>query len=139
MPDRPFPSLPADGKPIHYFIGDIHGHCDKLVSLIETVEALMGDDDALVFLGDYIDRGESSYEVIEYLIHLSRKHKTVFLKGNHEDMMLRYLQGEDLRDMYLVNGGERTIESYRRHCGAFRLPGRHRDFFRQICNFITRR
>ena len=76
-----------------YAVGDIHGRYDKLVELLGRIDVDFSSD-RLVFLGDYVDRGEQSYEVIEHLVALKKHHpypQTVFLKGNHEDMMEKYL------------------------------------------------
>ncbi len=112
-----------------YFIGDIHGHLERLVSLVREINSELQENDTIVFLGDYIDRGIDSYEVIEFLIELSRYRKAVFLKGNHEDMMLKYLKGDDPNGIFLYNGGDMTIRSYKKNVGAFKLPFHHRDFF----------
>ncbi len=115
-----------------YFVGDIHGYLNRLVSLIQAIREELREDDTIVFLGDYIDRGDSSYEVIEFLIELSRRQKTVFLKGNHEDMMLKYLKGNDHNGIFLYNGGDDTIRSYRKNTGSFRLPWHHQEFFSRL-------
>ncbi len=117
---------------MHFFIGDIHGHFKELYDLFNAIKPEIGGGDVLVFLGDYIDRGPQSYEVIEFLINLQGRFGTVFLKGNHEGMLLNYLKGEDGRGLYLMNGGEATIRSYTRHMGDFRLPPHHMDFFRGL-------
>lgn len=117
---------------MYYIIGDIHGYFDKLLSLINVIEAELQDEDIVIFLGDYIDRGPESFEVIEYLIEFSKKRHTVFLKGNHEDMLLRYLKGENIRDMYIVNGGAETINSYKKNYGKFSLPEKHREFYENL-------
>ena len=75
-------------------VGDIHGHLDKLTDLIGKVQP--GPDDQLVFLGDYIDRGPDSKGVLDCLISLQEQHpQTVFLRGNHEQMMLDALYEAD--------------------------------------------
>lgn len=74
-----------------YAIGDIHGKHDQLLRLLDWVEHDAGTEDALVlFLGDYIDRGPQSKEVLDTLIAGPKidKHRWVFLRGNHEQMML---------------------------------------------------
>lgn len=124
--------------------GDIHGCYRTLQNLLGKVN--LRDDDELVFLGDYIDRGASSYEVIELLIELNKKYKCTFLKGNHEDMWIDYLQGE-MRlsgyQLYFQNGGRSTLESYcqnlvdedgnQRRAGDGlswdELPESHREFY----------
>lgn len=94
--------------------------------------------DTLVFIGDYIDRGPSSFEVVEYLIDLKRRfRKIVFLKGNHEVMFEKYLSGFN-RPTYLVNGGQQTLESYlkrRRKSGDSLIPRPHLDFFESLSLF----
>ena len=96
-----------------YVIGDVHGCLDELSTLLQGLPLERGD--TLVFLGDYIDRGPDSKGVVDHLIALRRQgaHKTVFLRGNHEDMMLSYmgLSGRH-GDSFLLNGGLATLTSY---------------------------
>lgn len=118
-----------------FAIGDIHGCLDKLDALMEKIETEIDPDrDLLVFLGDYIDRGPESYSVVEYLIDLGdRFGNTVFLKGNHEEMLEKYLAGPD-RYTYLVNGGQQTLDSYLRHArpGEHPIPETHRKFYQSL-------
>jgi serine/threonine protein phosphatase 1 len=98
---------------MNYFaFGDIHGEFYKLDRLVRRLH--IKNDDVLVFLGDYIDRGKHSFEVIDYLVDLSFEHNCVFLKGNHEDMFVNYLKGWE-RDIFLWNGGRKTIKSYKKN------------------------
>ena len=96
-----------------YVVGDIHGCLSELASLVESLPLERGD--TVVFLGDYVDRGPDSKAVIDYLADLRRRdeYKTVFLRGNHEDMMLSYmgLSGRH-GDAFLLNGGLETLASY---------------------------
>jgi serine/threonine protein phosphatase 1 len=72
-------------------IGDIHGQLDKLNNLLNQIEP--SDRDQFVFLGDYIDRGPASCGVIDRLIDFQSEFpEAVFLRGNHEQMMLDALQ-----------------------------------------------
>ena len=116
---------------MHYIIGDIHGHFGRLVNLFDKLAGLVARGDTIVFLGDYIDRGPRSFEVIDFLVHLSRSatFDTVFLKGNHEDMFEQYLRGGDEAGAFVYNGGDATIRSYHAHGGGMDLPKHHRDFF----------
>lgn len=116
---------------MYYIFGDLHGMFSKLETLYGQLRETIRGDDTLLFLGDYIDRGGQSYQTVEFLTALSRVHRTVFLKGNHESMLLDYLSGAD-SGLYYRNGGERTIESYRRSLGSFSLPSSHMDFFRSL-------
>ena len=117
-----------------YAVGDIHGCYDKLIALMDKID-IDFESDILVFLGDYIDRGPQSYEVVEYLANLKSKHtNTVFLKGNHEEMLEKYLNGKD-RVSYLVNGGQQTLESYMnraREEDEPPIPRKHLDFYNDL-------
>src|SRR5512145_3181090 len=117
---------------MHYFIGDIHGYLDQLIACIEKIRGEMKESDRIVFLGDYIDRGPMSYEVVDYLISFSKKHDSVFLKGNHEAMFLDYVAGNDKSGIYLNNGGTATIKSYRKNLNEFKIPEKHMDFYRNL-------
>ena len=101
-----------------YAIGDIHGRLDLLnqaLALIEAdIEARKHARNIIVFLGDLIDRGPSSAEVIERVRTYHRSAvRTVFLSGNHEEVLLRLLRGESqfLRD-WLTFGGAECAKSY---------------------------
>ncbi len=105
----------ASGKRI-YVIGDLHGCSAEpkvLLRALETEEGLT-DDDLVVFLGDYIDRGPDSKGVLELMLEFKAKFpKTRYLKGNHEDMLLDFLGfGGRLGHAFLYNGGLETIQSY---------------------------
>jgi len=117
-----------------FAIGDIHGCYDKLCEIIEMID-IDFDNNRLVFLGDYIDRGLQSFEVINYLIDLKKRcGKVVFLKGNHEEMLLNYLAGSG-KITYLANGGQQTLESYIRHMSkqdTLPIPKEHLDFFNSL-------
>jgi serine/threonine protein phosphatase 1 len=83
--------------------------------------------DRVVFLGDYVDRGPDSAGVIDYLIEFAAAFpETVFLRGNHEQMFLDYLDRCD-PTMFLVNGGRQTLESYSKR-GMWPVPSSHRRF-----------
>jgi len=117
-----------------YAVGDIHGCYDKLLALMEKMD-IDFESDTLVFLGDYIDRGPQSFEVVAYLADLKQRYaNTIFLKGNHEEMLEKYLSGED-RITYLVNGGQQTLESYMnrpRPEGEPAIPSTHLEFFKSL-------
>ncbi|MDZ7597969.1 MAG: metallophosphoesterase family protein [Desulfobacterales bacterium] len=117
-----------------YAIGDIHGCADKLRRLIDQL-AIDPKQDQLVFVGDYIDRGPDSFEVVDYLLGLkSIFPNVVFLKGNHEQMLEDYLAGPD-KLTFLINGGQATLDSYLRHRPSPQgpvFPLRHQVFFRGL-------
>jgi serine/threonine protein phosphatase 1 len=110
-----------------YAIGDIHGEYEKLKALLAALtDAGMADEDTLVFVGDYIDRGPDTRAVLDCLINLkATRPRTVFLRGNHEQMMLdareRYDPDFDGRNsarnnesgrFWMSEGGIQTIRSY---------------------------
>lgn len=117
-----------------YAVGDIHGCYEKLLVLMEKID-IDFESDRLVFLGDYIDRGPQSFEVVAYLAELKQRYtNTIFLKGNHEEMLEKYLSGED-RITYLVNGGQQTLESYMNRTrpeGEPAIPSTHLEFFKSL-------
>jgi len=121
-----------------FAIGDIHGCMDKLGTLIDQLD-IEFEHDTVVFIGDYIDRGPRSFEVVEYLINFKKRHQNiVFLKGNHEDMLEKYLSGVD-RFTYLANGGQQTLDSYLeqdRIPKTFPIPDSHLDFFKSLVLFF---
>jgi len=88
-------------------------------------------DDQVVFLGDYIDRGPDSRGVIDYLLNFhERWPQTVFLKGNHEAMLLDFLAGHE-RLRYLLSGGETTLCSYREK-EQLTIPPIHLQFLHDL-------
>jgi serine/threonine protein phosphatase 1 len=100
-----------------YAVGDIHGRDD----LLSRLHALIAEDAAagaatrnsLVYLGDYIDRGPASRQVIDRLVGGPPKgFDAVFIRGNHDDFLLRFLDDSSLADMWLTNGGVATLASY---------------------------
>lgn len=105
-----------DGERI-YAIGDIHGRLDCLDSIMSQIaydEASRGKaDTTIVFLGDLIDRGAESRGVIERAMRISETYKTVFLMGNHEEILIRAWEG-DSRAAALLHrvGGRETVMSY---------------------------
>jgi len=110
-------------------IGDIHGCLEPLQRLLAMVAPTT--EDQLVFLGDYIDRGPESAAVVDHLLALrAEQPQTVFLRGNHEQMLLDFLAGDD-PTMFLLNGGSRTLASYQVR-GAWPLPAPHRAFFESL-------
>ena len=103
-----------------YAIGDIHGRADLLPPLHAQIraDAATTVNPLVVYLGDYVDRGPSSFEVLETLIHDPLPGcERIHLKGNHEDMMLRFLK-RPIDKTWLVNGGDATLGSY----GLSNLP-----------------
>lgn len=133
-------------------IGDIHGELDQLNRLLYTVAPT--DNDRLVFLGDYIDRGKNSKGVIDRLIRFREDFPdSVFIRGNHDQMLLDALvedgviTGHRLRDqstayragasesdieIFLFNGGKETLRSYQT-AHLIDVPREHIAFLQSTC------
>ncbi len=100
-----------------YAIGDIHGRCDLLVDLQAMIAADLDREPperaVVIYLGDYIDRGSSSYQAIDRLIEAPvAGAESVHLRGNHEALLLHFLAEPDIGRVWLNNGGEATLRSY---------------------------
>lgn len=105
-------------------VGDIHGHIEALISVINRIPDL--DRSTLVFLGDLIDRGPSSKQVISFLINFKKEFpQTRFVRGNHEDMFLDAMMGWGNAG-FLRNGGVATLASY--GGGLNSIPASHIEF-----------
>ena len=117
-----------------FAIGDIHGCYDQLLALMKKLP-IDFKQDTLVFMGDYIDRGAKSVEVIDFLVKLKKRVPgIIFLKGNHEDMLEKYLDGTD-RFTYLLNGGQQTLDCYlsrSAHTGTHPIPPEHMEFYKSL-------
>jgi len=146
------PRIPEDCRV--YAIGDLHGRFDLLQRLHRLIEedaaaAPPVARKAAVYLGDYVDRGPESRAVVDCLLGAPLPgFEAVFLKGNHEDMLLRFVETGELADVWLMNGGQETLESYgveavpftwdRKRIAAMRqafraaLGSRHLGFFRSL-------
>ena len=85
-------------------VGDIHGIYEKLISLMELIQ-FNPDDDMLIFLGDYIDRGPQSLECLDYVMNLYKQYpeRVIPLLGNHEVMCLNYYRYEGRRCSYMMD------------------------------------
>ena len=141
-----------------YAVGDIHGRLDLLDDLLAKIHGELAERPArkplIVFLGDLIDRGPNSAQVIEKLRSYSQEGiQTVFLLGNHEEVLLRILDGDtSLIPNWLTYGGLECLKSYgvdpqligvypgEQALSIIRLaiPKKHEDFLRTFidtCRF----
>lgn len=124
-----------------YAIGDIHGRLDLLEQMLAKIHAELQRRPArktlLVFVGDLIDRGPSSAQVIERLRTYRREGiQPVFLLGNHEEVLLRILRGDDsLIASWLEFGGLQCLQSY--GVDATRLSGRSDDELVEIIRGVV--
>lgn len=123
-----------------YVIGDIHGCYRALEELLGKISP-DPNADTLVFLGDYIDRGPDSKQVVQKVIELMTESqgRVIPLMGNHEQMFLASLAGEK-REFFLKMGGDATLASYGippPYTGkiAHRIPVEHIHFFNELILF----
>jgi serine/threonine protein phosphatase 1 len=109
-----YPSAP-DGFTI-YVVGDVHGCLDPLVRVQRLIDEdrakLHPERTAEIYLGDYIDRGPDSAGVVSRLIARARDANAVFLRGNHDQMLLDFLDGADCLEQWRELGGTATLLSY---------------------------
>ena len=121
-----------------FIIGDIHGCLDMLRRLMDRID-WRPEDDGLIFIGDYIDRGEDSKGVIDYILEISNRFPCVeCLMGNHESILLDFLNGRDFSTFFL-NGGAKTLSSYRLYhqVGTDSLiPDHHLAFLKSLRPWI---
>ena len=126
-----------------FAIGDIHGCPDELAAILKSIAPAAGD--TVVFVGDYVDRGPSARDVIDLALDLERGDaECVFLKGNHEDMMMSFLgMPGNYGESFLFNGGIATLDSYGVRRGGprerlERLPDAHLDFMNRLATSYLR-
>ncbi|WP_375390478.1 metallophosphoesterase family protein [uncultured Sphingomonas sp.] len=143
------------GERAVYAIGDVHGRYDLAKALLSAIVAdirTLPDeaDPLIVFLGDYVDRGPQSADVLSMLVWMMRHApcETTFLKGNHEAMLLAFLDAPREAGAWLRFGGEATLRSYGVEIGddevaedryealrdtfMDRLPSSHLEALRQL-------
>lgn len=113
-----------------YAIGDIHGHFEKLDQLLtKCIEHSAGRTFRIICLGDYVDRGPQSKDVVQFLMAAQDSYagRLVCLRGNHEQMMVtaaRNSAPDNITRHWLANGGQATLASYGVDEAPF-IPGSH--------------
>lgn len=108
-------------------ITDIHGELEKLESVLSKIETR--PDDIFVFMGDYIDRGSKSKEVVDRVIEQSNYNKCIYLIGSHEYAMMHSKTDEYYQWLYDNYGGPATTKSY----GGFNnIMKIHGDFYKNL-------
>jgi serine/threonine protein phosphatase 1 len=108
------PALP-EGMRI-YAVGDVHGRVDLLEQVMARIDADLakgGSANAIeVYLGDYIDRGPASRQVVDRLIARGAERNTIFLKGNHETYVAEFIANPAILADWRQYGGLETLMSY---------------------------
>lgn len=123
--------------------GDIHGCIRTLKTLLEN-KVKIHPEDELYFLGDYIDRGPSSREVLDYLIDLKWSgYKVHALRGNHEELFLQAIGDEDYMQAWYNNGAVETLKSFDvseeklyDYDSIRKIPERYKQFLLNMVHYI---
>jgi len=110
-------------------IGDIHGCPRSLEAMIAKIDEQGYGSRTIVFVGDYIDRGPDSKGVVDFLMEFREERDCIFLRGNHEQMLLDAVESNNL-DLWLMNGGKSTLESYGATYERYNIPDDHLEFYR---------
>lgn len=85
-------------------------------------------DRQFVFIGDYIDRGPDSRKVVDRLLELGKEIDCIFLRGNHEQMLLDAVNN-DKQSLWIMNGGQTTLDSYQISADSADFPADHWEFY----------
>ncbi|HEU5364142.1 MAG TPA: metallophosphoesterase family protein [Hanamia sp.] len=113
-----------------FAIGDIHG-CSKTFEKLLFDKIKIEKTDQIYCIGDYIDRGQNSKAVIDLILQLRTERYTLFtLRGNHEQMLLDSLIDEEAFDIWIENGGGKTLQSFGID-SLENLPDKYLSFFNE--------
>ena len=96
-----------------FVVGDIHGGLLALKQVLAKSE--VEKSDSLIFLGDYVDGWSQSPEVLDYLIEIGKRQNCIFIRGNHDELLLQWLLGNERdfdKKMWFKHGGKATYDSY---------------------------
>ncbi len=116
-------------------IGDIHGCHVAFNTLLEHLQ--IQPSDTLVVLGDVIDRGPGTRQVIDRLLELRERCRLVFLLGNHEEMFLESLTDDDVSEPWMGFGGLETLMSYGEHAeDTGEIPADHVAFLKSGLDYF---
>jgi len=114
-----------------FVIGDIHGALKALKQVLER--AAVTQNDTLIFLGDYVDGWSESPQLLDYFITLNQTHHCIFLRGNHDELVLHWLQNNHDNPMWYEHGGESTVKAY--HTISEEKKQKHIEFLLTIKNY----
>lgn len=119
-----------------YVVGDIHGSLSAFKQVLERSD-FDNNKDQLIFLGDYVDGWSESAELIDFLINIKEicTHEQIFLKGNHDTWVQKWLNKGQSDTVWLMNGGASTVESY--VTTGFFTDETHKDFFNTLRDFYV--
>ena len=112
-------------------IGDIHGGLKALKQVLER--ANVTQNDTLIFLGDYVDGWSESPQVLDFLMDLEQKQNCIFIRGNHDDLLLDYLKTDTFNGEWFLHGGKSTVEAYSKIDGVSKQ--RQIDFLEKLSSY----
>lgn len=114
-------------------IGDIHGAFKALQQILERAD--IGENDRLIFLGDFVDGWSQSFEVIQFLTGLEEKMKCIFIKGNHDRLCQQWLAKNISDETWVANEGRATVKSYHHQSETDKLH--HLQFFGRMKDYYV--
>ncbi|MFO0917833.1 MAG: metallophosphoesterase family protein [Planctomycetaceae bacterium] len=115
-------------------IGDVHGCAHALDALLETIQPQPADH--LVFLGDLIDHGRDSADVLDRLLELPERCQVTLIQGNHEEMLFAARDSEQSLRYWENCGGVATLNSYRFGALVSEIPDKHWDALRSAAPYV---
>ena len=112
-------------------IGDIHGGLRALHQIMERAKVTA--EDQLIFLGDFVDGWSQSPDVLDFLIELNHRQNCIFIRGNHDDLLLSWLNENKDNLMWYKHGGEATVLAYTKVSDA--VKKKHVEFLQSLSNY----
>jgi len=112
-------------------IGDIHGGFKALIQVLDR--AKVTSQDQLIFLGDYVDGWSETPELLSYLIQLKEERDCIFVRGNHDDLVLDWFKTGNSNPKWLQHGGDSTMKAYETVNPT--LKNLHQRFLENLTNY----
>ena len=112
-------------------IGDIHGGLRALHQIMER--ANVTKNDTLIFLGDYVDGWSQSPQVLDFIIDLKKKQNCICMRGNHDDLLLEWLDQSKDNLLWYKHGGEATVLAYESVSAGTKQ--KHIEFLKSLDNY----
>lgn len=117
-----------------FVLGDVHGGLKAIHQVLER--ANVTNNDTLIFLGDFVDGWSESPAVLDFLIELQKKQPCIFIRGNHDELLLDWLLGnnENIDEkLWFQHGGEATVKSYQNIDAE--TKEKHIDFLKSLQDY----